>query len=539
VGVLSLLLFLGWSDLGRAANYRFSVVVRSGDIVDYQVIREVGSPALSGDSLVYLASNPNLGPFVTWVADVDASQHRIVAQKNQIVGTEQLQDLSQPALSGGTLYFIGKGPKLSSFIVKDADLLVDGDATVYVKPGDKLGTVTISSVAQPKPFGFSVAYLANGNTIVRDGVVFPMFPGLTAPDQISQAFPSLACRAREATEWVLTRDGEILLRTGDVVDGRTVARAGSPAISTSSVAYLASESTEGAGFLVVDDTVVAEPGDRIGGLDIVDIFSPALNEDGSRIAFAFSYEGASGIGFAIALGERFEQGAFAQVAAGAGFSTRFTLVNNQAVEVQGRLRFLKQSGSSWLMPIGATSRSEIPFTIPPGGTVVHTSAEQPNLTVGWALVDDLSGPVQAVATLEYSPAGSLLTAVSILGVTPARSFSLPVTFDRPTSTDTGVALSNPGNAPVDVRISLYNSQGELVADTDGAPIPAIAPLPKMGQVALFATEIFPAYFGGEQSLDHFDGRLLIEVEGSGRLSATGLVLKQGLLSSIPVVGRDQ
>ena len=94
--------------------------------------------------------------------------------------------------------------------------------------------------------------------------------------------------------------------------------------------------------------------------------------------------------------------------------------------------------------------------------------------------------------------------------------------------DTGVAIVNVVDNPIYVRLSLFNEEG---MEVDSIVPMELASMDSGNHVAKFVTELF----SGTLDLDSFRGKLVIEVIGDGKLSATGLVQKEGVLSGLPVI----
>jgi len=104
-------------------------------------------------------------------------------------------------------------------------------------------------------------------------------------------------------------------------------------------------------------------------------------------------------------------------------------------------------------------------------------------------------------------------------VPPSRKFAVPVED----ATKTGVAIVNPGEAPINVRLTLIRKSG---VQTQLSP----ASLNPLG-----AKRHLPQFLHEMTGQGDFQGTLLIEVVGDGSVAVTGLYLNEGILSGLPVV----
>ena len=94
--------------------------------------------------------------------------------------------------------------------------------------------------------------------------------------------------------------------------------------------------------------------------------------------------------------------------------------------------------------------------------------------------------------------------------------------------DTGIAVANVGSTAVAIRLKLFSEDGTLVVSI----VPAdLSNLQSLEHIARFVTELL----GSVPGIAQFRGKLVIEVEGEGKIAVVGLMLKEGLLASLPVV----
>ena len=213
---------------------------------------------------------------------------------------------------------------------------------------------------------------------------------------------------------------------------------------------------------------------------------------------------------------------FPQVTAGGGYSTTFTLLNIDSIPLNGQLRILNQDGTPRSVPFEWESVS-----IPAAGSARFTLNSSGDLTVGWAYFQS-AGNVNGVAVFERRKLdGTLETIASVLGVASGPRFLVPVEISA--SAGTGIALVNTANLATSVQFTLLNENGSTLA------VNADSKFSSLGagqQISEFVSNLFP-----QLALTDFKGTLIIEAGGLvQRLAATGLVVKEGLLSGLPVIG---
>ena len=219
---------------------------------------------------------------------------------------------------------------------------------------------------------------------------------------------------------------------------------------------------------------------------------------------------------------------FPQVADGGGFSTTFTFINTGNSAVSGILTLLNQDGTPRTLRLNGVANSLFSVTVPGnGGTVRLTSANEGAAQAGWAYFESPSINVQGVATFDLRAAnGALITSASVLAVGGIPKGGIPVNVTS-SSINTGAAIAALGQA-VTIRLHLINENGVEVASVLD---PRLNPLGANRQVSAFANEYFPSVAG----INNFRGSLVVEVVGTGQVAVTGLLLKESLLSALPVV----
>jgi hypothetical protein len=216
---------------------------------------------------------------------------------------------------------------------------------------------------------------------------------------------------------------------------------------------------------------------------------------------------------------------FAQVADGGGFSTTFTLPNPSAGPVTGILRVFNQNGTPRMIGISGAVASEFEVAIPAGGSVRMKTDNTGPALAGWASFQS-SAAVSGVAVFDLrNSAGGLATTAAVLGTRAARKFLIPVEVSA--VSNTGMAVASVGG-PAVVRLRLIDELGSEVSSVLDSRMNPLGPLQ---QLADFVTGFFPSVAG----INTFRGSLVAEVDGEGAIAVTGLVLKEGLLSALPVV----
>lgn len=217
---------------------------------------------------------------------------------------------------------------------------------------------------------------------------------------------------------------------------------------------------------------------------------------------------------------------FPQIPDGGGYATTFTLTNASAFTSQTALRFFDPDGAPRRITLaGIGTDSTFPLEIPAGGTrVVQTDGAGGTATAGMTLLDAVPA-VGAVATFRLSSGGQLNAMAAVPGSGSSARVRLPVlTGSR---SNVAIAVANPGAAPVHVRFTLLGRDGAAAQSVD---LPQLNPLAPRSQVALLATQM--GFQGGDNLSDN---SLQVLVQGEGEVGVLGLLLEDGLISSLPVI----
>lgn len=510
-----------------AGQYRYRLVAKPGDVIGDQVMTEAIYPSISGNSLAYRTQNFRVayivkdGAIVVTTGDVTLDGETITQYRRAVISGSHLAYMAtaKSGISGNVL-----------------------DGRFAVKGGDVIDGKKIGGIVDFALTGVRLAFSATDFN--DDSVIWLFFDGRFVGQVVGEP-AVLDCMLAYSTnpdgmEMVL--NGEVIARTQGTkagalpptyVDGFELTWVGQPAVARNSFAFVG-RSEEGrvhpgnpsivGTFIVKDGHIIAKNGDVIDGITISAASDPSLNETGTRIAFKATYtDPVSKKSYqAIVLGESGGVTGVAQFALGEGLSTSLTVVNNGTAPVSGNIAFVHQDGSPWKVQVGSSSESIIPFDLVPGASKQVTGQANGPATVGHATVTSVGGPIDCFSSFAISEGSKLLTTATVLGHVPSQVLSLPVEVSS--ESQTGIAIANPGSDPVKVRLSLLNPAGTVT----GSLVPAILnPLPAGGQVAAFLGELFP-------DVKQFQGTLRIEVEGMGTTLATGIVVRQGLYSAVPV-----
>ena len=167
-------------------------------------------------------------------------------------------------------------------------------------------------------------------------------------------------------------------------------------------------------------------------------------------------------------------GSMAHIAAGAGWKTIVTAVNNGTAAAQARVSFFDEAGNPLTLPLSfpqggtpAASLSSVTQAIRAGGQlVIESDGAESTLSQGSAqLFTD--GNVTAFVIFRYNPSGQ--EAAVPLQVQNSASYTL--SFDNTGGLATGVALANVSDQPAAIVATVRDDTGASIA-TDTIQLPA-------------------------------------------------------------------
>lgn len=207
--------------------------------------------------------------------------------------------------------------------------------------------------------------------------------------------------------------------------------------------------------------------------------------------------------------------------------TRIILRNGGTTTTSGTARFRAGNGAPSPVTIGGMSKSEVPYSIPAGGTFQLVTDGTGTLSSGpLELRSDLIGDSQVSGTEIFELLGR---SASVQEAPLSKTHSAFVS--RSTSENTGVAMYNPSlsiGSLVEAR--LYDRNGALVAG------PVTVVLAARQQTAIFVdnASLFQSYFAGISSA--FEGTLKLSVTNGGPISVISLIqtAANGSLLVVPV-----
>lgn len=184
------------------------------------------------------------------------------------------------------------------------------------------------------------------------------------------------------------------------------------------------------------------------------------------------------------------------------------------------MAFFSQNGSDRIVQVGSTKDSRFAVSVSAAGsTRLSTSDTTPTVISGWASFNSTSTFIRGVATFDLRVNGVLITSASVIGSAANNRFVLPVELAEAAST--GIAIVSPLSA-TNIRLRLFSESGAEISSTLNA-------LAVRSQVADF----LQTFFGSV--MPPFRGSLVAEVVQGGSIAVTGLTVKEGLLSALPVI----
>ncbi len=216
---------------------------------------------------------------------------------------------------------------------------------------------------------------------------------------------------------------------------------------------------------------------------------------------------------------------------GAGWSTQVVLLNPGDTLISGSIQFYGQ-GSKNLnatptkVVIGGISSSTFNYTIQPRSAVRMQTQTARNATeVGSVRITPAatSNAPSGLAIFSYQNAGVTVSAASVPAMPPSKAFRLYVessgVFGQIGAIQTWLTISNPATGKITVQLSVNKLDGTPTGWTTSVD------LPSGGQIAKFASELFPQLPAGFQGVLRITGPVPVGVIGlRGRYNERGDML---------------
>lgn len=223
-------------------------------------------------------------------------------------------------------------------------------------------------------------------------------------------------------------------------------------------------------------------------------------------------------------------GSMAQVAAGGGWQTQFTLIPTGTETVSYKLDFSDNAGIALALPLISPQLGEMGImstlegTLEPGATLIVETAvkDGPVATVGSARLY-ASGSMDGFAIFQETRSGQ--EAVVPL---ERRNASFLLAFDNTEGLRTGLAIANLNAEPVNVSMMFKDDTGKQLSS------PVTITLPAYGHTSFMLTESISGYppvagLRGSVELDPGDG---------GRISVVGLRFNSaGAVTTLPAIAK--
>ena len=183
---------------------------------------------------------------------------------------------------------------------------------------------------------------------------------------------------------------------------------------------------------------------------------------------------------------------YPQVASGAydGGSWRTTifLTNSGSALASGSVTLTRDDGSpynlTWVDDAGnlVSSNSVIGFQLNAGESRKFVTVADAPLSTGFATVT-ANAPVMGTAMFtNFNSAGQMLGEAGVPAAIPLGKQAIFV--DTENGFNTGMAIANPNNSPLNITFQLVNTAGQIVAT-------AKRTVPPFQHIAFFITELFP------------------------------------------------
>ncbi len=215
---------------------------------------------------------------------------------------------------------------------------------------------------------------------------------------------------------------------------------------------------------------------------------------------------------------------FAQMADGGGYITQVVLSNPGVTDVTATLEAFKTgtAGAPLTVTFNGQTSSRFTWKIKAHGSLFLKSAGAASrVETGWIRVK-ATGSLGGSLTYSCLSGGKTISEAGLDPSTLLADFHLAV--DTRQGYYAGLAVANPGSTPSEVRLVLYDSDGNWKAQST-------QPLGAMQQMAKLVEEIFPG-----KNLADFTGTVTASATGGSVIATTLRMDKEvGTMSSIPVI----
>lgn len=162
---------------------------------------------------------------------------------------------------------------------------------------------------------------------------------------------------------------------------------------------------------------------------------------------------------------------FPQIAGGEGFSSEIVLRNSADFEIRGSLHLTTGLGEAFELTLNGQSASQFSFVLPPRGVVRYLGDPEGALHSGYGVVefDAQGGPLNGTALYRFN--GSEVSVASSPDRQGHAGYVQLEKIDAPpeggdSAIDTGLALVNPNDAPIDIHLLVLDRFGIATVLTD-------------------------------------------------------------------------
>jgi hypothetical protein len=169
----------------------------------------------------------------------------------------------------------------------------------------------------------------------------------------------------------------------------------------------------------------------------------------------------------------------AHIADGGGWATEVLLVNTDILTATGTLQFFSSAGQNLTVTLDGQNGNQFPYSIPGRSSRRFRTAGIANIAAtGWILIAPSGGTAtpSAAGVLSARANNVTVTETAIAAVFADNAFRVfaEVSGDlgAPGSIQSGFAVSNPGNSPINVNLEVTGLDGTVVIASTPLSIPA-------------------------------------------------------------------